>query len=215
MDQQACIRLATRADAAAIGSLRVEAFEGSSDFRIANTRFVEQLRWMDEDDAAQVIAVWCENRPVATIRMEVLSDRNHAAKYAAGLMPPADHVEWPALALARVATHASYRRSGLNSLVRYYFVEAALASDARRLYSYVIVGSARTRLMMALGYQFAMRSDLDPDLASQQPWAFAWLDLRQHGRQALALLEQELGATKQEYPWVGPKLRVPKLHCGG
>jgi predicted N-acetyltransferase YhbS len=215
MDQQACIRLATPADAAAIGVLRVEAFEGSSDFRIANARFVEKLRWTDEDDAAEVIAAWRENEPVATMRLEVLSDPRHAAEYAAGLLPPADHVEWPALALARVATHASCRRSGLNSLVRYYFLEAALASGARRLYSYVVLGGARTKLMSALGYQFLTRPDVDPDLASQRPWALAWLDLPGQGKQALAVLERQISSTRQEYPWVGPKPRVPRLRCFG
>jgi predicted N-acetyltransferase YhbS len=215
MDQQACIRLATPADAAAIGALRVEAFEGSSDFRIANARFVEKLRWTDEDDAAEVIAAWRENEPVATMRLEVISDRHHLTEYAAGLMPPADHVEWPALALARVATHSSCSRTGLNSLIRYYALQAALASEARRLYSYVVLGAARTKLMASLGYQFVTRSDGDPDLASQRPWALAWLDLSGQGRQALALLERQISATKQEYPWVGPKPRVPRLRCFG
>ena len=165
MDQQTCLRLATPADAAAIGTLRVEAFEGSPDFSIANARFVEQLRWTDEDDAADVISAWRENKPVATMRLEVISDRHHLAEYAAGLLPPADHVEWPALALARVATHSSCSRTGLNSLIRYYSLEAALASEARRLYSYVVLGAARTKLMESLGYQFLTRSDDDPDLA--------------------------------------------------
>jgi hypothetical protein len=206
MDQQACIRLA---DAAAIGALRVEAFEGSSDFRIANARFVEKLRWTDEDDVAEVIAAWRENEPVATMRLEVISDRHHLTEYAAGLMPPADHLEWPALALARVATHSSCSRTGLNSLIRYYALQAALASEARRLYSYVVLGAARTKLMESLGYQFLTRSDGDPDLASQRPWALAWLDLPGQGKQALALLERQISATRQEYPWVGPKPRVP------
>jgi predicted N-acetyltransferase YhbS len=215
MDQQACIRLATRADAAAIGTLRVEAFEGSPDFRIANARFVEQLRWTHEDDAADVISAWRENKPVATMRLEVISDRHHLTEYAAGLMPPADHVEWPALALARVATHSSCSRTGLNSLIRYYALQAALASEARRLYSYVVLGAARTKLMESLGYQFLTRSDDDPDLASQRPWALAWLDLPGQGKQALALLEGQISATRQEYPWVGPKPRVPRLRCFG
>ena len=119
MGQPTCIRLATQADAAAIGTLRVEAFEGSADFSIANARFIEQLRWTDKDDAVDVISAWRENKPVATMRLEVISDRHHLTEYAAGLMPPADHGEWPALALARVATHSSCSRTGLKSLIRY------------------------------------------------------------------------------------------------
>ena len=215
MGQPTCIRLATQADAAAIGTLRVEAFEGSADFSIANARFIEQLRWTDKDDAVDVISAWRENKPVATMRLEVISDRHHLTEYAAGLLPPADHVEWPALALARVATHSSCSRTGLNSLIRYYALQAALASEARRLYSYVVLGAARTKLMVSLGYQFLTRSDGDPDLASQRPWALAWLDLPGQGKQALALLERQISATRQEYPWVGPKPRVPRLRCFG
>jgi hypothetical protein len=213
VDRQTCIRLATRTDAAAIGALRVEAFEASPDFRIANARFIEQLRWTDEDDAVDVLSVWREGKPIATMRMEVILDRRHAAVYSSGLMPPPDHVEWPALALARVATHRSYSKTGLNSLMRFYFLQAALASEARRFYAYVIFGAARTRLMASLGYEFVTRSDQDPDLASERPWSLAWLDLRMRGKQALALLEGHVGSMKHEYPWVGPRLRVPKLHC--
>src|SRR5262245_44715611 len=215
MGQLACIRLATRADAEAIGTLRVEAFEGSPDFSIANARFVEQLRWTHEDEAAEVISAWRENKPVATMRLEVISDRQHLTEYAAGLMPPADHVEWPALALARVATHSACSRTGRSSLIRYYSLQAALASEARRLYSYVVLGAARTKLMASLGYQFVARSDGDPDLASQRPWALAWLDLPGQGKQALASLERQIGSTRQEYPWVGPKPRVPRLRGSG
>jgi predicted N-acetyltransferase YhbS len=214
MDQQACIRLATPADAAAIGVLRVEAFEGSSDFRIANARFVEKLRWTDEDDAAEVIAAWRENEPVATMRLEVLSDPRHAAEYAAGLLPPADHVEWPALALARVATHASCRRSGLNSLVRYSFLEAALASGARRLYSYVVLGGARKADVGA------RLSILDTPRRRSRSRIAAPVGTRlarppRQGKQALAVLERQISSTRQEYPWVGPKPRVPRLRCFG
>ena len=75
-----------------------------------------------------VLSVWREGKPIATMRMEVISDRRHAAIYSSGLMPPPDHVEWPALALARVATHQSHSKTGLNSLMRFYFLPAALAS---------------------------------------------------------------------------------------
>ena len=69
--------------------------------------------------------------------------------------------------------------------------------------------------MELLGYQFLTRSDGDPDLASQRPWALAWLDLPGQGKQALALLEGQISSTRQEYPWVGPKPRVPRLRGFG
>jgi hypothetical protein len=213
MSQRNCIRLATRADAATIGQLRVEAFKAAPDFQIANAAFLQQLEWTEEDDAADVVAVFRDGRPIATMRMETVADRDQVTDYAAGLPPP-DHTEWPALALARGATHASYAKTGLNSLMRAYFLEAALASGARRFYAYVVFGAARTRLMAALGYEFITRSDADPDLASQRPWALAWLDLHRHGQQARALLEQQVRSIRREYPWVGPPLPVPALRGG-
>jgi GNAT superfamily N-acetyltransferase len=211
MEQRTCTRLATRTDGAAIGALRLEAFSASPDFRIANARFIERLRWTEEDDVADVLAVWREGKPVATMRMEVISDRRHAAAYASGLMPPPDHTEWPALALARVATHHSDRGTGFNALLRSHFLQAALASGARRFYAYVVSGAPRTRMMAQLGYQFLPRSDQDPDLASARPWSLAWLDLHRHGPDALARLEAHVRGMKEDYPWVGPKLRVPDL----
>src|SRR5437764_10217961 len=140
------------------------------------------------------------------MRVEIIPDRDRIAAYSSGLMPPLHHLDWPALALARVATHASYCKIGLNSLMRRYFFEAALRYQVRRQYGYVVVGAARTRLMAELGYEFALRGDKDPDLESQRPWALTWIDLHERGPQALALLDHLINRLGQQYPWVGPSL---------
>jgi hypothetical protein len=121
-------------------------------------------------------------------------------------MNPAHYLEWPAFALARVATHAAYGRIGHNSLMRRYFRESAICWGVHRQYGYVVVGAARTRLMAKLGYEFLLRSDQDPDLASPHPWALTWIDLRERGSHALAQLDFLTGQLSQEYPWVGPPL---------
>jgi hypothetical protein len=167
---------------------------------------MNQLNWTDEDDHARVLSVWRDGQPIATMRVEMVPDRGYIATYSSGLMPPAHHLEWPAFALARVATHAAYGRTGLNSLMRRYFLESAICCGVRRQYGYVVVGAARTQLMAKLGYEFLLRADQDPDLASQRPWALTWIDLREHGSQALAQLDLLISQLSQEYPWVGPPL---------
>ena len=90
--------------------------------------------------------------------------------------------------------------------MRRYFLESAICCGVRRQYGYVVVGAARTWLMAKLGYEFLLRADQDPDLASQRPWALTWIDLREHGSQALAQLDLLISQLSQEYPWVGPPL---------
>src|SRR5262245_44865315 len=213
MDERNCTRLATRADATAIGALRLEAYKSSPDFRVTNAQFIERLKWTDEDDAATVLAVWHKGQPIATSRIQWIHDRHHLSTFSSGVIPPPDHVEWPALATARGATHASHSRRGLNSLLRYYFLDAALGCRVRRMYGYVVVGAARTKLLTALGYEFTPRSGQDPDLASQRPWVLTSIDLHERGQQAISLLDGMLSALKQEYPWVGPSLRVSPYHA--
>ena len=100
------IRLPTRADAATIGALRTDAFKASPDFSIENPRFMNQLNWTDEDDHAHVLSVWRDGQPIATMRVEMVPDRDYIAVYSSGLMPPAHQLE-SAFTLARVATHAA------------------------------------------------------------------------------------------------------------
>jgi hypothetical protein len=60
--------LATPADAAAIGALRVwDRPTFASPMRASSRNWW----WTDEDDVAEVIAAWRENEPVATMRLEV------------------------------------------------------------------------------------------------------------------------------------------------
>lgn len=214
MDHIRSIRLARPDDVDAISSLRLEEYTGSRDFSIKDTAFVGHLNWSDEDEKSYVLTVWSNGFLLATMRASFITDRQDAVKHFDGFAPPLDHNEWPSPVLERGATRASLQRSGLNSLMRYYFLEAAIESRFRRIYGYVPFGGSRTRLLESLGYNFFCRPDQDVVTPSHFRWAIAWLDIPSHGHKALNILKQFVGREIRRYPWTGTRLgRLASFNC--
>lgn len=203
-----CIRLALRHEASLVQELRRQCYANSSDF-LTNSNVHELVNWNKDDEASQVLTVWDDNKLIATMRVEILSDWFHARLAFDGCTPPIDHRSWPALNLARGSTLIDLRKSGLNSLMRYYALEAALEAGYERLYGYVAVGGMRTRFMQEMGYQFYYAREGHSQLPSQYRWAIAWLDLSTHGEQALQILKDRLQTELRDFPWIGARIHFP------
>lgn len=202
------VRIATEADRDAIGRLRQEAFLSSPDFHMSDNDWAKNhLSWGTEDDCSVVLGVWDGTELLATMRAEIVADKNAADLIFDGASTPGNHTEWPAIMLSRAATQAGYRKSGLNALMRMHFIAAAHRSGIRRLYGYVVQGAARTKLMSELGYEFEARADEDPVCPSKKrSWAIAWLDLPKYGQHAVDTLANMLAEEIHQYKWQGPEL---------
>lgn len=203
-----CIRIATKEDHEAIGRLRQAAFLASPDFHMPDDDWAKShLPWSAEDDRAVVLGVWDGAELLATMRVEFVADRQAAESKFDGARIPESHIEWPAITLNRAATREGYRQFGLNALMRMHFIATAQRSGAHRLYGYVVLGAARTKLMTELGYEFEARPDEDPfHPPKKNSWAVAWLDLPKYGQHAVDTLANMLTEEIRQYKWQGPEL---------
>jgi hypothetical protein len=206
-----CIRLATSSDAEEIGTLRVSEYRASSDFINPKETFIRSLSWSEDDNNAQVLTVWRNSTLVATMRCEKIPDQSLALIHFDGMPPPTDHIEWPAFVLRAAATRSASQKSGLNSVMRLYFIKALIGSNVRRLYGYVPRGSGRTRLMETIGYEFLNRTDQDSDLPSKYPWTIAWLNLPARAYNAVRVLERLACQEMDEIPWASPSLSLDRF----
>lgn len=198
---QGCCRVATLADAKAVGDLRRNEYLASPEFQWSAQEFLDSLKWGAADNEGLVCGVWDGARLVATMRAQVIQTRDDAPAEISGMSVPGDIDVWPAFILRAAATAREYRQLGLNSLLRLHFLEAMMKSDLRYLLGYVAIGAPRTRLMQELGFEFLHRQDDDP-LHPSAPMALAWLDLKSQGPRAADHLRRMLSIEFDLFPWL-------------
>lgn len=114
----------------------------------------------------------------------------------------------PALHLSRAATIEEIRISGLNSIMRFFCIKAAIQLQLRTVVGTVFADAPRTRLMKELGYRFVpLEGHGDRVMTYQSQCLFAALDLEQSGESAMRLLTTRYPALR--FPsdlWTGPEL---------
>lgn len=185
--------------------------------RSTDAELIAQLRnepWTKEDDNNIVLTIWEGDRLISTMRGDLVSDWFSSRKAFDDVPPPIDHREWPALILSKAATAASDRKTGCNSLLRYYFLKAAMKAGIPRVYGYIPIGAEQTRLMENLGYQFSFGDSHHASLPDDKKWAIAWLNLKTSGAPALAALEHQLCADLNHCFWVGEDIQLEEGEAG-
>jgi hypothetical protein len=209
-----CIRVATRADMAEIGELRVSEYKRSGEFTVIDPT---NLVWGERDDADVTLAAWDEaGRALATMRGSIVTARREAETLLECSLPEGASA-LPALILGRAATRNAYRRSGLNSALRYYFLSSALDAPIRSVLGVVFEHAPRTELMKSLGYVFLSPGrSWTKEVQVIQPRLIASLD-RSMIQDACERLRARVGSTLADYPWRGglPRFTVTALDSLG
>lgn len=190
----------------AIGSLRRDAYLGAREFR---ARKPEAYEWTELDSRATVLAVWDDSGvPLATMCGCVAATRADAeADFECAI--PAEVGSFPALLLCRAATRADHRAEGLNSLLRYYFIQAAWRGGLGSLMSLFFQGAPRLRLLETLGYQLKVLPGVTWESVVPEKAPLLGSLARERMPGASASLEERLGASLDRYPWRGPPLVLP------
>lgn len=190
----------------AIGSLRRDAYLSAREFRALRPVAYE---WSDIDSRATVLAVWDESgAPLATMCGVVAATRADAeANFECAI--PAEVGHFPALLLCRAATHADHRAEGLNSLLRYYFIQAAWRGGLGSMMSLFFQGAPRLRLLETLGYQMKVLPNVTWESVVPHKSPLLGSLARERMVSASASLEELLDASLKRYPWRGPPLVLP------
>jgi hypothetical protein len=184
----------------AVEMLRRRAYQRAPEFDVLKRSAYE---WTPADDRGYVLAVWSDdNTALATMRGTVVAGRDEAETQLECAVPLAPTF-FPALVLERGATCADRSHTGLNSLMRYYFIEAALRLALGSVLGAVFDGAPRLRLLAKLGYEFSKPERVwDPNIAPRTSVLIASL-ARARMAEACALLLTSLRDVHERFRWYG------------
>jgi hypothetical protein len=178
------LELVDRSDADAIGELRMREYESAGGF----TLNLETLAWRASDDDSFVLVARCDGRIVATMRGELIDDMGLLERKLECPWDFAPPPAMPALLLSRAATSTTHRASGLNLILRHWFLQFAVARDVGSVIGTFVAGSPRENSLRAMGYRFFtnVHGWQQSTYRSLRPVHVVMLDVKADGEHALA-----------------------------
>jgi hypothetical protein len=205
------VGLAGQADAAAINALLLAQYQAAREFRLLRT---DMIAWDGRQGAGGVAAAWDQSgRLVATMRA-VIAPSVPTAATALGVSVDLPAPYFPAMILSRAATAPGLSRTGINSLLRWHLLRAAVDQGAQAALGLVYEAAPRLTLMREIGYRFDQPAKVwDPEVAPLRPPLLAVLapDILPT---ALAVLQQKVAEAVAAWPWQGPEPVLPLLSVG-
>ena len=189
----------TRNDAAQIENLRLAAYRASPVMLIKDENI---LLWSDEYDNGIVLAVWENGQCVSTMRGNVALTAAELLAFDPCLAE-LEHPAFPALVLGRAATASAWGENGLNSLLRFHFLDHAIQSGIKTVVGTVSVGATRTRLLTNLGWQSRNTDAAYPHIVDLYGTNMVTLDIARDGPKALVTMLEMAREILMEFPWRG------------
>jgi hypothetical protein len=198
--------LAGVVDAPAISALLIAQYRAAREFRLLQP---DRLFWDGQQGAGGVAAGWDESgKLVATMRARIVAS-TAAAEAALDVSADVPKACFPAVILSRAATAPGLARTGINSLLRWHLLRAALAQGARGALGLVYETAPRLTLMSAIGYRFASPERVwDPEVEPRNPPLLAWLS-EDDLPPAVAALEARARDAAAAWPWRGSAPVIP------
>ena len=204
------IREATSTDAEAVTALRQAEYSGSTEFTLLSPA---SLAWGPDDELGVVlVAVSADGAVASTMRGRVFESVG-VFERSSGLDLSSVELPTPTLFLDRASTRADARRNGLNALLRYYFLQAAVDYGFPSVGGWLFSGVSRTKTMAEIGYTFTSVRAVQPRgyrhmESAEREYVVAVLPQARIPT-ARSRLEERLGDELQRWRWVGLGLRRP------
>lgn len=199
-----CTRQATSEDKEVISRLRISEFSRSKDFDLL---IADKLKWSRLDDEQAVVAVWHHKTPISTMRAVVVDDLSEAQN--ALQCSVSVEVKYPAIVFNAAATRKENRGEGLNQVIRYFVLTAAVRQGIQTLLSPIYLGAPRMDFMKALGYQFGKPSICWQTKLLPKSDRILGILPRSKMHYALNYLFTHRGGAIHRYPWQGDSLALP------
>lgn len=185
--------------------MRKSAYERAPEFRISQA---DAYLWTESDSRGHVLAAWDRSDTALSTMRGITALTHHAAQEQLECSIDLDSSWFPTLILERAATSANNSYSGLNSLLRAHFIEAALRDGVSSVLGAVFDGAPRLRVLSELGYEFSLAKRMwDPNFVDHTPVHIVAL-ARDRMPTALSTLRKRFGAVAECFPWRGPQLRL-------
>jgi hypothetical protein len=184
----------------AVEDLRRSAYLRAPEFTVLDD---SAYRWTEADDNGFVLTVWvADGTALATMRGTVAPQRTDAEHHFECSVP-LDESYFPALLLERGATREDRSCSGLNSLLRLHFFDAAMRSNVRSVMGAVFTGASRMKLLEELGYAFVRPEHVwDQNIKIQSSLLIASLPAAELGG-AASKLRVKIGHLIHAFPLAG------------
>jgi hypothetical protein len=198
--------LASAADASALSALLLAQYRAAREFRLL---LPDRLAWDGVKGAGGVAAGWDETgRLVATMRARLVGSAM-AAEALLDVSVALPAACFPAVILSRAATAPGLSRTGINSLLRWHLLRAAVAQGAHTALGLVYETAPRLTLMTAIGYRFIAPARVwDPEVEPLNPPLLAWLS-QDDLPTAVAALEDRVREAVSSWPWRGAAPILP------
>jgi len=180
-----------------INQLRMQEYAKASGFIVD----LSTLKWKSSDDESYIMVAKNETQIVSTMRGEIINNLSLLEKKLECPWNYPIQINMPVLLLSRAATDSSYRSSGLNLVLRYWFLRLALHHNVRYVVGTFVAGSPRENSLREMGYQF-----FENPLGWQQSTyrsvrevKIVVLDMKTHGEQALHYCLNRVSKTINEF----------------
>ena len=183
-----------------INQLRTQEYAKASGFQLD----LSTLNWKPSDDDSFVMAAKKDQTILATMRGEFIDELSILEAKLECPWNFSDDFKLPVLLLSRAATHSSQRGSGLNLLLRYWFLKFALARNIQFVVGTFVSGSPRENSLKEMGYEF-YENKLgwqQSSYRSLRPVSVVALNLKTHGEHALEYCLKRLSNEMTEYEFI-------------
>ncbi|MBT6341624.1 MAG: hypothetical protein HOJ48_20265 [Desulfobacula sp.] len=193
------IRLVSEQDQDKITNLRLKEFSRSKDFKLLKP---ELLKWNEIDNKNNVIAVLHEGcEVIGTIRVIPVFNKKEATHFLECDLPV--KIDFPALVFNSAVTKKAYQGIGVNQILRYYCLTAAIEQDINVVMSPIYQKATRIKFMKKLGYQcHTLTHSWQKKLLPNSPRELAVLNRNQFSN-AIKIIEKSIPKLIQKYPWYG------------
>ncbi len=193
------LHLVDRTHAADISALRMREYANASGFALDLTT----LAWRGSDDDSFVLAARAGGSIIATMRGELIEDAELLERKLECPWDFAPLPSMPVLLLSRAATCSEHRSSGLNAVMRHWFIRFAIERGAGAVIGTFVAGSPREHSLRAMGYQFYANplGWQQSTYRSLRPVHVVSLDVKADGARALAYCRSH--APIDDYPFAG------------
>jgi len=166
-----------------INAIRMQEYAQASGFDLD----LKTLEWKQSDSDSFVMAAEQDGAVISTMRGEVISEQSLLEKKLECTWNFPLQLEFPILLLSRAATLSSHRSSGMNLVLRYWFLKLAEFHQIPFVLGTFVSGSPREQSLREMGYEFFENKEgwKQSTYRSLRPVYVVALDMRNKGVHAL------------------------------
>lgn len=191
------VALAKPSNQEAISRLRIQEYARAQRFAMD----LQSLNWREADDQSYVLEMLEDDRVIATMRGELISDLDTLGhKLECDDQFPFS-IATPVLILSRAATSSKHRGQGLNLVLRYWFLKFAKQHSIRYVMGTFVSDSPREETLKKMGYDFYPHTKgwNRSSYRTEHPIHIVSLDMQKKGDYALNYCETVLSDQLTQY----------------